>query len=149
LPIGIVAVCVVVLVVYSSAGSVTTDFGKTTLEEVHQPRSKFAAWRSAETVVRESPWVGVGRGGLEPSFTRVHPASGNVTFAYVENEYIQAVVDWGIPGALLFGVSLLWFASVAIRRWRDGPLAAGALGSLTAIALQSSVDFGVELLGVA
>lgn len=149
IPIGIVAACVVVLVVYSSAGKVTDELSRTDLEEVHRPRSKFAAWKSAEVLVEESPWVGVGRGGFEPSFTRVNPASGSVTFAYLENEYLQAIVDWGIPGALAIAAAFLWFVSVAIRRWRDGPLAAGALGALTAVAVQSNVDFGVELLGLA
>ncbi|CAN5721395.1 hypothetical protein BH11MYX1_BH11MYX1_01020 [soil metagenome] len=149
LPLGIVGACVVVLVVYSSAGSVSAELHRTSLSEVSKPRSKFAAWRSAEQLVEESPWVGVGRGGFEPSFTRVHPASGAVTFGYLENEYIQAVVDWGIPGGVLFGIALLWFAGVAVRRWRDTSLAAGAIGALTAIAVQSNVDYGVELLGLA
>jgi hypothetical protein len=149
LPIGIVGVCVVVLVVYSSAGSVSAELSRTNLEEVSKPRSKFAAWKSSELLIRESPWVGVGRGGFEPSFTRVHPASGSVTFGFVENEYIQAVIDWGIPGSLCLALSMLWFAGLAVRRWRDGPLTAGALGALTAIAVQSNVDFGVELLGLA
>jgi hypothetical protein len=149
LPLAIVGACVVVLVVYSSAGSVSAELTRTSISEVSKPRSKFAAWRSAEQLVEESPWVGVGRGGFESSFTRVHPASGAVTFGYLENEYIQTVVDWGIPGAVLFGIALLWFAGVAIRRWRDSSLAAGAIGALTAIAVQSNVDFGVELIGLA
>ena len=149
LPIGIVAVCVVVVVVYSSAGRVSDKLGRTTVEDVQLPRSKFMVWRSTETLIDESPWIGVGRGGFESSLTRVHPASGVVTFSYAENEYVQAVADWGIPGALGLGFVLLWFASVAIRRWRDGPLVAGAIGGLTAIAIQSNVDFGMELLGVA
>lgn len=47
--------------------------------------------------------------------------------------------------AVLFG----WCVARAMRRWRDGPLAAGALGALSAILFQSSVDFGIELLGIA
>jgi O-antigen ligase len=148
LPIAIVAVCVVVLVVYSSAGRVTEELDRSTLAEINQPRSKFAAWKSTKALIAESPWIGVGRGGFEPSFTRVHPASGNVTFSHVENEYIQTLVDWGVVGALAVTAAMLWFAAVAVRRWRDGPLAAGAIGALTAVAVQSNVDFGVELLGV-
>lgn len=149
LPMGIVGVCVIVLVVYASAGSISAKFDNTTSAEVNLPRSKFAAWRSAEQLVEESPWVGVGRGALESSFSRVHPASGAVTFAFLENEYLEAIVDWGIPGALMLGAALAWLASVVIRRWRDSTLAAGAIGALTAIAIQSNVDFGIEMLGVA
>ena len=149
LPIAIVSVCVIVVVVYSSAGRVSDKLGRTSLADVHHPRSKFMAWKSTAILIEESPWVGVGRGGFEPSLTRVHPSSGIATFAFAENEYVQAVVDWGIIGAVCLSVVLIWFASVAIRRWRDGPLVAGALGGLAAIAIQSNVDFGVELLGVA
>ena len=149
LPIGIVSVCVIVVVVYSSAGRVSDKLGRTSLADLRNPHSKFMAWKSTSTLIEESPWVGVGRGGFEPSLTRVHPSSGIATFAFAENEYIQAVVDWGIPGGLLLGLVLIWFAAVAVRRWRDGPLIAGALGGLAAIAVQSNVDFGMELLGVA
>jgi hypothetical protein len=38
---------------------------------------------------------------------------------------------------------------VAIKRWREGALAACAIGASAAILFQSSVDFGVELLGLA
>jgi len=149
LPMAIVGICVIVLVVYASAGSISAKFDNTTSAEVSLPRSKFAAWRSAEKLVEESPWVGVGRGALESSFSRVHPASGAVTFAFLENEYLEAIVDWGIPGALLLAAALAWLATVVARRWRDSTLAAGSIGAITAIAIQSNVDFGIEMLGVA
>jgi O-antigen ligase/tetratricopeptide (TPR) repeat protein len=149
LPIVIVAVCAVVMVVYASSGGVQRQLESTSLSEVSNPRSKFAAWRSAEQLISESPWTGWGRGAFEPAFTRVHQASGQATFAYLENEYIQTVVDFGIPGAALIVLAGGWFAWVALRRWRGGPLAAGGLAGLSVVALQSNVDFGVELLGLA
>ena len=149
LPIGIVAVCGLIVIIFTSAGTAADQLQSSSLQEISQPKSKFAAWRSATELVAESPWVGVGRGAMEPAFTRVHPASAFVTFSHVENEYVQAVVDWGIPGALLLAGAIGWLAVVAIRRWRDGPLAAAALGGLTTLAVQSNVDFGAELLGLA
>jgi O-antigen ligase len=149
LPIGIVAVCAVVVVVYASAGGVKDQFARTTFDEIHAPRSKFAAWRSAVALIDESPWVGVGRGAFEPVFQRVHPASAYATYTHLENEYLQAVVDWGVPGTLVLAFIAVWLVVVALRRWRDGPLAAGALGALVAVLLQSNVDFGIEFLGLA
>ena len=149
LPIGVVAVCAIVMVVYSSASGIERQFAMTSMDEISRPRTKFAAWRSAAELIEDSPWVGVGRGAFEPAFTRVHPASGVQTFSHVENEYVQAVLDFGIPGTVLLALATLWLAVTAIRRWRDGPLAAGALGALAVVAVQSNIDFGLEMLGIA
>jgi tetratricopeptide (TPR) repeat protein len=138
-----------VVALYASAAGVAEQLSRTSLREIHEPRSKFAMWRSTLALVEESPWVGVGRGGFESSFTRVHPASAFSTFSHTENEYLQAVVDWGIPAAVLLGIAVLALAVAALRRWRDGPLAAAALGAMAVVALQSNFDFGLELLGVA
>lgn len=149
LPIGIVAVCTVFVVIYSSAGNVGHQLGELSFDEVSRPRTKFAAWKASTALVEESPWLGVGRGGFETAFTRIYPDAGFSTFSHTENAYLQAVVDWGIPGAALIGLALGWFWVVALRRWRDGPLSAGALGALAVVAIQSNVDFGIELLGLA
>jgi len=149
LPIGVVSVCAVIVVLYASAGGVKDQFRHTSFDELHAPRSKFAAWSSATELIDESPWLGIGRGAFEPVFQRVHPASAFATYTHLENEYLQAVVDWGVPATVVLGFAAIWLVVVALRRWRDGPLAAGSLGALAATLLQSNVDFGVEFLGLA
>jgi O-antigen ligase len=149
LPIGIVAGCMIVLVIYSNASMVERQISEISVQEFHQTRSKYAAWQSATKLIEEAPILGIGRGSFETNFTRVHAPSGISIYSHVENEYLQAVVDWGIAGALALGVVAIWLVIVAIRRWRDGPLAAGALGALAVVAMQSNVDFGLELLGLA
>ena len=149
LPIAIVSAGVVIVVVYASAGGITHELSRTSTRELDGPNSKYATWRSAQSLIAETPWVGVGRGAFEPVFTRIHPASAFSTFSHLENEYLQAVVDWGIPAALALGVAALWLVIVAARKWRDGPLAAGGLGALAVVALQSNVDFGLEIPGLA
>jgi O-antigen ligase len=148
-PITIVIAFGLAVAVYTSAGKVADQLDNTSLGELSQPLSKYAAWRSSVRLVEESPWVGIGRGALEPTFTRVHEPSAYVTFSHLENEYIQAVVEWGVPGAIAFGLALAWCIAGAVKRWRDGALAAAAIGACAAIMFQSSVDFGIELLGVA
>jgi O-antigen ligase len=148
-PITIIIAFGLAVAVYTSAGKVADQLENTSLTELSQPLSKYEAWRSSFDLVRESPWVGIGRGAVEPAFTRVHEPSAYITFSHLENEYIQAVVEWGVPGAALLGLALAWCIMTGIRRWRDGPLAAAAIGACAAIMFQSSVDFGVELLGLA
>jgi O-antigen ligase len=147
-PITIVIAFGLAVAVYTSAGKVADQLENTSLAELNQPLSKYEAWRSSFDLVRESPWVGIGRGAVEPAFTRVHEPSAYVTFSHLENEYIQAVVEWGVPGAVLIGLALAWCIMTGIRHWRDGPLATAAIGACAAIMFQSSVDFGIELLGL-
>ena len=149
LPITIVGVCALLVIIYTSAGTAADQLQHTQLSELSEPRSKFAAWGSATHLIAESPWLGIGRGAFETVFTRVHSASALVTFSHLENEYMQAVVEWGIPGAIAIALCLAWLSVVALRRWREGPLVAAAFGGLVAVAVQSTVDFGIELLGVA
>lgn len=149
LPIGIVGACAIVVVVYAGSNGVSQQFAQTKMSELGKPTSKFVAWKSSLELVDEAPWTGIGRGALQTVFTRVHPAAAVGTYKHLENEYLQAVVDWGIPGALLLGGLTFWLVIAAVRRWSEGPLAACALGALAAVLLQSNVDFGVERLGVA
>jgi O-antigen ligase/tetratricopeptide (TPR) repeat protein len=149
IPIAIVIAFGLAAAVYTSAGRVADQLENTTLVELNQPLSKYAAWRSSLTLVEETPWVGIGRGALEPAFTRVHEPSAYVTFSHLENEYLQAVVEWGVPGAIVLGLLLAWAIFAGVKHWRDGALAAAAIGGCAAVMFQSSVDFGVELLGVA
>lgn len=147
--IGVVALCALALLVYTSGAGVSEQLRDTSADEWHSPRSKYAAWRSAMALVAESPWFGVGRGAFEATFARVHGASGRVTFSHPENEYVQAAVEWGIAGALLLAVCAGWLALTAARRWRTGALTAAALGGCVVVAVQSVVDFGLELPGLA
>ena len=149
IPVTIVIALGLAIAVFTSAGKVADQLDNTSLTELNLPLSKYAAWRSSATLVEEAPWLGIGRGALEPVFTRIHEPSAYVTFSHLENEYIQAVVDWGIPGGIALGLTLAWCIVIAVKRWRDGALAACALGACAAILFQSSVDFGIELLGLA
>ena len=148
-PVGIMVACGLIVAVYLGAGSVMQQLENTSLDEIHATTSKFSAWKSTITLIEESPWVGVGRGAFESTFTRVHPASAFATFSNPENEGLQAVVEWGVPAAVVLGALAVWTLLLALRRWTDGPLAAGALGALVVVLFQSNFDFGMELLGLA
>jgi hypothetical protein len=149
LPIAFVMAVGLGLAVFASAGDVADQLDRTTTAEVDHPTSKFAAWKSSVSLVAETPWVGVGRGAVESTLTRVFDASSFATFSHLENEYVSAIVEWGVPAAFVLALVLAWAIITAIRRWRDGALAAGALGALAGVMFQSSVDFGIQLLGIA
>ncbi len=145
---GVVAFCGLLLLGTLTAGGVIEELSATRVGEVTAKRSKFGAWRSAVVLLRDHRWTGVGRGGFEASFTRVHD-SGERTFSYLENEYLQAAVDWGIPAAGGLAIALILVMIAALRRADASALEAGAFGGLMALGLQSAFDFGLELPGVA
>lgn len=146
--IGVVAMCGLALVVYTSGRGVSEQLRATSGAEWNQPGSKYGAWRSAGQLVAEVPWLGIGRGAFETSFTRIHPLASKVTYSHPENEYVQAVVEWGLPGALLLAGLVGWMAVAAARRWRMGAVTSAALAGATVVAVQSVVDFGLELPGI-
>lgn len=149
MPIGIVVVLGFGVALYWSAGDVVDQLDNTSVTELHESGSKYAAWDSSLTLARETPWVGIGRGAIESTLTRVHPGSARATYSHLENEYLTAVVEWGVPGTIALAIVMGWCFMVALRRRHDGALAAAPLGALAMIMFQSSVDFGVELLGLA
>jgi O-antigen ligase len=149
LPIVAVILVGVGVAIFAAGGKVVDDFDRTDLSDVDHPLSKFQAWKSSLQLVEESPWVGIGRGAVEPTLTRVHPASAYASFSHLENEYLSAIVEWGCPAALLLAGALGWCIVVGARRWRENALAAAALGAMAAVMFQSTVDFGIQMLGIA
>lgn len=148
IPAGVVVACAVVLLATFTAGGVREELAETSADELHDEDSKFGVWRATTHLVADNLWAGVGRGGFEPAFTRVHH-SGVKTYSHVENEYLQALVDWGVPGTAALVLVLVWTVILAVRRWDRGPLEIGALSALLAIALHNTVDFNLEMPGVA
>jgi len=145
-PIAVVVACAVVLVVALNGGKVWRDLSATTGDELTAREGKLAVWRAAMPLLGEHWLTGVGRGGFEPAFVPLN--DGSDTSSHVENEYLQAALDWGIPIAAALGVLFAMLAWKAARRWRAGPLEAGTLGGLLALALHNTLDFSLWLPGV-
>jgi O-antigen ligase len=154
IPAAIVVACGVVLVSVLATDRIRDELARTSMAELDDPHSKFGVWRASVVLASENPWTGVGRGAFEPAFTRLHE-SGTKTYSHVENQYLQTVVDWGVPvGAGLLALAL-WLARAAWRRWHEGMIGpggageAGALAALATLAVHSFADFHLELPGVA
>jgi tetratricopeptide (TPR) repeat protein len=148
IPAAIVVACGVVLVSVLATDRIRDELGRTSMAELDDPHSKFGVWRASVVLASENPWTGVGRGAFEPAFTRLHE-SGTKTYSHVENQYLQTVVDWGVPVAAGLLALALWLARSAVRRWDESPLEAGALAAVVTMAVHSIADFHLELPGVA
>jgi tetratricopeptide (TPR) repeat protein len=111
--------------------------------------SKLHQWPNAVRMLGEHLLTGIGRGAFEPAFLRYSDQSSSVRFAFIENQYLQACVDWGVP----VGLALAWCAwRVLVTAWRrlqNDPQGAAAFAGLAALALHECVDFSTELPGLA
>ncbi|MBL0278450.1 MAG: O-antigen ligase family protein [Anaeromyxobacter sp.] len=111
--------------------------------------TKLALWRPALQLVRDYPLTGIGRG----AFGTVYPAYKTepelVTFTHLENEWLQAPVELGLPvGLLLVGaLAATWLAAARRRDLSYGDV--GLLAGTATLAAQNLVDFSLELSGVA
>ena len=140
LPIGVVLACVVVLLATFAAGGVRDELATTSAAELQAGDSKLGVWRASADLARDNTWTGVGRGAFEYAFTRVHH-SGLKTYSHVENQYLQTLVDWGLPVAAILALLCLWTGLAALRHWRRSPLELGALCGLTILLVHSAVGF--------
>jgi tetratricopeptide (TPR) repeat protein len=147
-PALIILACALSLLVAFTAGGVAQELSQTTTEELSGSDYKLAVWQSSRSLMYRHPWTGIGRGGFEFAFPRFHP-SGIKTYSHVENEYLQVIIDWGAPAAAAMGVVLALMAIAVSRRRLVGPLEAGAIGGLVALALHNFVDFNLEFPAVA
>jgi tetratricopeptide (TPR) repeat protein len=110
---------------------------------------RFQLWRDGLRVLAAHP-LGIGRGAFE----RVYPAyrtlktSPPATFAFVENHPLQLLIDSGWPlfGLIIVGLTLM--VRRVIRRGRRDKIEAAFLAGLLAVGAHSTVDFGLETLGV-
>lgn len=144
LPVAVGAIGVGIAILSATAGQELLS-----VDLQHESESgKLLAWRSAPQLIATSPWIGIGRGAFEHSFTAVQPAIG-VTFSHLENEYLQAIVDWGIPTALAMLAGFFVLLRHLFRKRQLSGTTAGGLGALAALACQSAYDFGLEFPGMA
>lgn len=82
-------------------------------------------------MIREYFPFGAGMGGFDPLFRMHEPFAllKVLYFNHAHNDFLEIVLDAGLPGVLLLGAACGWWVSRGIRVWvseRDLPGAAGA-----------------------
>ncbi len=145
---GVVGVCAMVLIGAATAGGLLHDLGATKSGELTGTEGKAEIWQKSAPLADQFRYAGVGRGAFGFAFTRLQPDS-RVTRTHVENEYLQAVIDWGVPGAGLVAALLVLLALPILRRWSAGPVEAGIIAGFFGLAAHSVFDFALQVPGVA
>jgi len=115
---------------------------------VDRVSNKVRAWPASVQLVEELPWTGIGRGAFRDVYPQVQEAGFASSRSFVENEWLQVVVELGLPvgGALLFALAGIW--ALALARWRGAAEVGAALAATLALGIHAYVDFGPEFAGV-
>lgn len=102
--------------------------------------------------IKANPWFGYGLGNFDTAFHMYRDSSVVGWFQEAHNEYLEMMMDLGIPAALL------WFSGVALLAWRcvygmvtrkrDGIFPVLALAALTQEGLHSILDFSLQVPAV-
>jgi O-antigen ligase len=103
----------------------------------------------ALALVRDFPLLGTGPGAFVTVFRAYQSESSSLTFTHVENEWLQAVIDLGLPAGLLLVGTFAWLWTSVARRRDLGTVETGLLAGTAAVASNNVFDFSLDVLGVA
>jgi hypothetical protein len=99
------------------------------------------------------PWTGWGLGSFEALYSLLQYPTLLLAFDKAHNVYLENASDLGIAVSILIPVAILSIATRCImglnERSRDSWYAASAVGATAFVAIQSTVDFGIQIPAVA
>lgn len=125
-------------------------------EEFANPHDKYAKtfrlkiWPTTWSLIKDHPIAGVGLGGYWIAVSQYHMGSGEFTPQQAHNDYLELLASGGLI-AIVIG---LWFIVLFLQesflslRASDPFLRAsrfGALAGMFAVAIHSTVDFGLHV----
>ncbi len=122
--------------------------------------SRPLLWGPAWRMWKDHPWFGVGPAHFDVRFPAYRTRDVQSRPLWVHNDYLNAMADWGVLGAVLIGGFVVCLALGVARTWkyvgrgsndlaaRGSDRAARVLGistGLVALLLHSVVDFNMQI----
>jgi O-antigen ligase len=111
-------------------------------------------WSNSVALVKDYGLTGSGLGTYPRLYAHVEPP-GPVDLTYVNhahNDYLELLIELGLPGAVLIAAFFVWWARQTRRAWStfgNDPYAQAASISSAAILLHSLVDFPLRTAAIA
>jgi Flp pilus assembly protein TadD len=121
----------------------------TSFDEVNVRTSKVGIWREALPLLSEFPMAGVGRGAFAFAVNQVSELGGKVRLPFVENFFLQVLLDWGALAGSGLLLLLAWALKVGLRGIKTDPLMVACGAGVVGLVVHEVFDFAVELPGVA
>lgn len=114
---------------------------------------RVAAWRDTTTIIRDFAIVGTGFGGYGTAMLVYQTAGRQSIYQQAHNEYLQILAEGGLLVAIP-AVIVIWLLVRNIRHRFSGQddestfwLRAGTVAGLIGIAVQSSLEFSLQMPG--
>lgn len=124
--------------------SMSHEVKETSVAELSQPGSKFAAWRASAGLVAAAPWTGVGGGAFEVAFSQYATEAG-VRYSHPENLAVQAVAELGWLGGSAVIAAWLWMMIAGFRHAKASSLRGAAWAGLLGLLVHEQFDFSLEM----
>jgi len=115
--------------------------------------TRSVIWQKSGTALREHWLAGSGVGSFVQVYQRDEPdaAIDNSYVNHAHNDYLELMIETGLPGALILIVLLWWWGSRVIAIWGSdpSPFARAATIASGAILLHSGVDYPLRTGAIA
>lgn len=137
----------VLLFLYLPNDELIARFAEFSPSSKANPLDRVEVWRETLPMIPDYLVTGCGLGTYESAFMKYKRLSATVTDAYVHNDYLQYLVELGLPGflcGLVLVIAAMRAAIVAAYRHSSPAgraLGAACLASMTALLLHSIVNF--------
>ena len=150
--IGLLSVVALALILIGQAQ--TQQVGTRVVDSVSNGmglRDRWAMWADSTRILRDYPLFGVGLGSWSVIFPHYQRPPWSTYFAgAAQNDYVEAAVEYGIIGLLLFGWICFAAARILFRGARlcdahHRPLFAALIGAIVIISFHEMFDFCLQI----
>jgi O-antigen ligase len=116
--------------------------------------SRLSIWRDSLVIVKDHP-LGIGLGNFKHVFPVYNISNiSEIRYLYAHNDYLQLLVEAGIPGFLALVSGFFYFLGKSVKKIKQMKphhdplrffLAVGALSGLVSLAFHSFFDFNLHM----
>ena len=151
LPVSLVAVLVVAGFIFLPTDQLIERFADIAATEDISADARAEIWRDTGHLIRDYALFGCGLGCYQSGFHRYKTVAPMRTVDFAHNDYLQLLAEVGVVGFVILlalggrTISRAADASSRMAGTHERYLGVACLGSLTAIALHSLVDFNLYI----
>lgn len=114
--------------------------------------SRIALYRLTTEAIADHPWLGTGLGSFASVFRLYQTEALPGYYDLAHNDYLQNLLELGIPAALALFAAVLWIVVLCLRgvraRRRDALHPCLGVGATALVALHSFFDFSLQIPAV-